>query len=40
MTLAQGLLVFPEAATELRAGAVAAVQVLDEDFFASPDLGV
>jgi molybdopterin molybdotransferase len=35
MTLAQGLLLFPADATELRAGELADVQVLDPDFFAS-----
>ncbi len=40
MALAQGLLVFPADATELPAGAVVQVQVLDEDFFAATDGGL
>jgi len=39
MTRAQGLLVFPAEATELRVGASATVQVLDPEFFASDDAG-
>jgi molybdopterin molybdotransferase len=40
MTLAEGLLVFPAEATELRAGDAATVQVLDpEEFFASDHAG-
>jgi len=37
MTLAQGLLVFPAAATELAAGASAEVHVLDPDVLAAPE---
>jgi len=37
MALAQGLLVFPAAATELAAGTQAEVQVLDSDVLAAPD---
>ena len=40
MALAQGLLVFPADATELPAGAVVQVQVLDEDFLAAADAGL
>jgi len=40
MALAQGLLVFPADATELSAGAVVQVQVLDEDFLAAADAGL
>jgi molybdopterin biosynthesis enzyme len=39
MTLAQGLLVFPAEATELRAGDSASVQVLDADFLAATTAG-
>ncbi|MCC6643032.1 MAG: molybdopterin molybdenumtransferase MoeA, partial [Deltaproteobacteria bacterium] len=39
MTLAQGLLIFPAEATELRAGQTATVQVLDESFLAAGDPG-
>jgi molybdopterin molybdotransferase len=39
MTEAQGLLVFPAEATELREGDTASVQVLDAAFLASPDPG-
>jgi molybdopterin molybdotransferase len=37
MALAQGLLVFPAAASELAAGASAEVQVLDSDVLAAPE---
>jgi molybdopterin molybdotransferase len=37
MTLAQGLLVFPAEATEIRAGSEVRVQVVDEQFFASTE---
>ena len=37
MALAQGLLVFPAAATELAAGATAEVHVLDADVLAAPE---
>ena len=37
MALAQGLLVFPAEATELAAGSVADVQVLDADVLAAPE---
>ncbi len=40
MALAQGLLVFPADATELPAGAIVQVQVLDEDFLAAADAGL
>ena len=40
MALAQGLLVFPADATELPAGAIVQVQVLDEDFLAAKDAGL
>lgn len=40
MALAQGLLIFPASATELAAGSVAQVQVLDEDFLAAADAGL
>jgi molybdopterin molybdotransferase len=36
LALAQGLLVFPAEATELAAGCVAEVQVLDADVLAAP----
>jgi len=36
MLLARGLLIFPAEASELRAGDMATVQVLDEDFLAAP----
>jgi molybdopterin molybdotransferase len=39
MALAQGLLVFPAAATELAAGSMADVQVLDADVLAAPEPG-
>jgi molybdopterin molybdotransferase len=39
MTLAQGLLIFPADATELRAGDSASVQVLDSDFLAAATAG-
>jgi len=39
MALAQGLLVFPADATELREGTLVQVQVLDEDFLAAADAG-
>jgi molybdopterin molybdotransferase len=39
MAMAQGLLVFPADATELREGTVVQVQVLDEDFLAAADAG-
>jgi molybdopterin molybdotransferase len=39
MTAAQGLLVFPADATELREGDTASVQVLDADFFESASPG-
>ena len=39
MMLAQGALIFPAEATELRAGDTASVQVLDEDFFAAATPG-
>jgi molybdopterin molybdotransferase len=39
LTLAQGLLIFPAEAAELRAGARAAVQVLDPDFLADSGPG-
>jgi molybdopterin molybdotransferase len=39
MALAQGLLVFPAAAAELAAGALADVQVLDPDVLAAPEPG-
>jgi molybdopterin molybdotransferase len=39
MSLAQGLLVFPAEATELRAGERATVQVLDESFLAGDEPG-
>jgi molybdopterin molybdotransferase len=39
MSLAQGLLVFPADATELRAGETATVQVLDETFLAADEPG-
>jgi molybdopterin molybdotransferase len=39
MTLADGLLIFPAEATELREGDTASVQVLDENFFASASPG-
>ena len=37
MALAQGLLIFPAAATELAAGSTAEVQVLDADVLAAPE---
>lgn len=40
MTLAQGLMVFPAEATEMRADSEVSVQVIDEQFFASTDPGV
>jgi molybdopterin molybdotransferase len=40
MALAQGLLIFPADATDLPAGAVAQVQVLDDDFLAAADAGL
>jgi len=40
MALADGLLVFPAEAAELRAGAPVQVQVLDEDFLAADDAGL
>jgi len=40
MTLAQGLLIFPAEAAELRAGGVVRVQVLDPDLFASAEPAV
>jgi len=39
LTQAQGLLIFPEDATELRKGQRAAVQLLDDDFLASETPG-
>ena len=39
MTLAQGLLVFPAEATELRAGDTATVQVIDESFLLAGEPG-
>jgi molybdopterin molybdotransferase len=39
MILAQGVLIFPAEATELRAGDTASVQVLDEDFFSAATPG-
>jgi molybdopterin molybdotransferase len=39
MTRAQGLLIFPAEARELREGDAVSVQVLDDAFFASPDSG-
>ncbi len=39
MTLAQGLLIFPAEATELRAGQKATVQVLDDEFLAAEGPG-
>jgi molybdopterin molybdotransferase len=39
MALAQGLLIFPAAATELAAGSTAEVQVLDADVLAAPEPG-
>jgi molybdopterin molybdotransferase len=39
MSLAQGLLVFPSEATELREGETVQVQVLDEQFLASDSPG-
>jgi len=39
MTRAQGLLIFPAEATEIRAGEVATVQVTDPEFFASDVAG-
>ena len=39
MSLAQGLLIFPAEATELRAGEKATVQVLDESFLAADEPG-
>jgi molybdopterin molybdotransferase len=40
MAIAQGLLVFPAAATELAAGSSADVQVLDADVLAAPEPGL
>jgi molybdopterin molybdotransferase len=40
MALAQGLMVFPADATEMKAGVEVSVQVLDEQFFASTESGV
>jgi molybdopterin molybdotransferase len=40
MTLADGLMVFPAADTEIRAGAEVRVQVIDEQFFASSESGL
>jgi molybdopterin molybdotransferase len=39
MTLARGLLIFPAEATQLRAGDIATVQVLDADFLAAQTPG-
>jgi molybdopterin molybdotransferase len=39
MALAQGLLIFPAAASELAAGSTADVQVLDPDVLAAPEPG-
>jgi len=39
MVLAQGILIFPAEASELAAGALARVQVVDEDFLAAPEPG-
>ena len=39
MSLAQGLLVFPEEASEIAAGELATVQVIDEGFFAAETRG-
>jgi molybdopterin molybdotransferase len=39
MVLAQGVLIFPAEATELRAGETASVQVLDADFFGAATPG-
>jgi molybdopterin molybdotransferase len=39
MTRAQGLLIFPAEAHELREGDAVSVQILDDAFFASPDPG-
>jgi molybdopterin molybdotransferase len=39
MTRAQGLLLFPAEATELREGDTATVQVIDAEFFASSQPG-
>jgi molybdopterin molybdotransferase len=40
MTLAQGLLVFPLEARELREGELATVQVIDPEFLAATDPGL
>jgi molybdopterin molybdotransferase len=40
LTLAQGLLIFPEDASALRSGDSVSVQVLDEGFFASETSGL
>jgi molybdopterin molybdotransferase len=40
MVLAQGLMLFPADATEMRAGEEVRVQVIDEQFFASAESGV
>ena len=40
MTRSDGLLLFPAEATELRAGAAATVQVLDQDFFSEAESGL
>ncbi len=40
MTLAQGLMIFPAEATEMRADSDVSVQVIDEQFFASSESGV
>ena len=39
MVSAQGVLIFPAEATELAEGDTATVQILDEEFFASPEPG-
>jgi molybdopterin molybdotransferase len=40
MTLAQGLMIFPAEATEMRADSEVSVQVIDEQFFASSESAV
>jgi molybdopterin molybdotransferase len=40
MSLAQGLMVFPADATEMKAGAEVRVQVIDEHFFTSTESGI
>jgi molybdopterin molybdotransferase len=40
MTLAQGLMIFPAEATEMRANAEVSIQIIDEQFFASTESGL